>query len=151
MKECSIVPSQCYCFSSSHTYMRWSSGDFPWVLLRWSLTACLLAKVRLQSLHWYTDPLLSSSSGEGDGDSVEGRGVVKDEGREIGKEEDKDVGREEGSGWLDGWRLESSFSDSPLVWRCWWCWCVIWLSSCSPESLARSRRRKPKWDSKWLT
>lgn len=53
-------------------------------------------------MHWYTDPLLSSSSGEGDGDSVEGRGVVKDEGREIGKEEDKDVGREEGSGWLDG-------------------------------------------------
>lgn len=60
-------------------------------------------------------PLSSSLSGEGDGDSVEGREVVKDEGREMDKEEGRDVGREEGKGWLDGWRLESSFSDSPLV------------------------------------
>lgn len=44
---------------------------------------------------------LSSSSGEGDGDSVEGREVVKDEGREMGKEECIDVGREEGKGWVD--------------------------------------------------
>lgn len=28
-KICSIVRSECYCFSSSLTYMRWSSGDLP--------------------------------------------------------------------------------------------------------------------------
>lgn len=47
-------------------------------------------------------PLSSSLSGEGDGDSVEGREVVKDEDREMGKEDGRDVGREEGKGWLDG-------------------------------------------------
>ena len=66
------------------------------------MTACLLAKVRLQSLHWYMAPLSSSLSGEGDGDSVEGREVVRDEGREMGKEDDRDVGREEGKGGLVG-------------------------------------------------
>lgn len=60
-------------------------------------------------------PLSSSFSGVGDGDSVEGREVVNDEGREMGKEDGKDVGREEAKGWLDGCRLDSSFSESPLV------------------------------------
>lgn len=61
---------------------------------------------------------LSSSSGEGDGDLFEGREVVKDEDREMGNVEGRVVGREDGNGWVDGCRLEKSFSDSPLVWRC---------------------------------
>lgn len=44
---------------------------------------------------------LSSSSREGDGDSVVGREVVKEEVREMGKEECMDVGSEEAKGWLD--------------------------------------------------
>lgn len=41
---------QSYSLSIS-TNCEWFSGDLLWVLLKWSLTAWLLANVRLQSLH----------------------------------------------------------------------------------------------------